>query len=167
MKFFLLFLNFLIISQIYSDNVSYKDLVKINDVYYKKDTNKLFTGKIKGLIEGTFKEVKKNGEFISYYNDGKILSRINYIQNILDGNWIEFYRNGNLLIKKIYKNGELEGEYIDYYSFGQILSRRFYVNNKLDGIYEEFYKNGQLHIKKNYKEDLLEGEYIVYHEYEL
>ena len=127
-KLFLLifFFLFLFLKTIHSNEfssskniVSYNDLIKIKNIYYSKYTNKLYTGKIEGLIEGFFLDGKRHGEFFKYYNDGKILSKINYFDNKLNGIWLEFYRNGNILIKKNYKNNKLEGEYIDYYSFGQ------------------------------------------------
>ena len=59
----------------------------------------------------------------------KILDEVGW--NILE---MEFTK------KKIFKNDLLEGEYIDYYSFGQILSKRYYVKNKLEGIYKSFIK---------------------------
>ena len=45
----------------------------------------------------------KYGEFIKYYSDGKVLSKISYFENRLDGSWMEYYRNGNLLRKKYLK----------------------------------------------------------------
>ena len=167
MKLLLLFTIFFIINVTRSDYISYTDLVKIKGIYYKKETENAFTGKIEGILKGTFKNGMKHGEFIKYYDDGKILSKVNYFENKLNGNWIEYFRNGNVLSKKNFKDDLLDGQYIDYYSFGQVLSRRYYVKNKLEGIYEEFHKNGQLYTKKNYKNDILEGEYITYHEYEL
>ena len=166
MKYLIIIFSLLINSLSISKDIYFKDLLKKDGIFYEKFSNTPFTGKITGLLEGTFKKGMKYGEFIKYYSDGKVLSKISYFENRLDGSWKEYYRNGNLLRKKTFKDDLLEGEYIDFYSFGQILSKRFYVKNKLEGIYKEFYKNGQLHIKKNYKNNILEGEYIVYHEYE-
>ena len=160
------FIVFLATNKSNGNNISYSDLVKIDEIFYEKESSKPFSGNIVGLFEGKFIEGKKFGEFVKFYNDGKLLSRVNYFDNKLNGVWLEYYRNGNLLSKKIFKNNLLNGIYIDYYSFGQILSKRFYINNKLEGKYEEFYKNGQLHIIKNYENNILEGEFISYHEYE-
>ena len=151
MKYLIIIFSLLFNSLSISKDIYFKDLLKKDGIFYEKFSNTPFTGKITGLLEGTFKKGMKYGEFIKYYSDGKILSKISYFENRLDGSWMEYYRNGNLLRKKIFKNDLLEGEYIDYYSFGQILSKRYYVKNKLEGIYKEFYKNGQLHIKKTIK----------------
>ena len=151
LKYLLIIFSLLFNSLSSSKDIYLKDLLKKDGIFYKKFSDTPFTGKVTGLLEGTFKKGMKYGEFIKYYSDGKILSKISYFENRLDGSWMEYYRNGNLLRKKIFKNDLLEGEYIDYYSFGQILSIRFYVKNKLEGIYKEFYKNGQVYIKKNYK----------------
>ena len=166
MKYSIIVFSLFLISISWSKDIYFKHLVEKEGLFYEKSSDVPYTGKVKGLVEGTFKKGMKHGEFIKYYSDGKILSKINYFENRLDGSWTEYFRNGNFLRKKKIKNNLLEGEYIDYYSFGQVFSKRFYVQNKLEGIYEEYYKNGQLHIKKNYKNNILEGEYIVYHEYE-
>ena len=64
-SFFLLLTTFLVFSQVYCENVSYNDLVKIKGIYYKKKSNTAFTGKVNGLLKGEFKEGMKHGEFIN------------------------------------------------------------------------------------------------------
>ena len=78
MKFILLLLVSFYLYPSLGSTFAYKDLVKIKNIYYNKYTNKLYTGKIKGLLEGSFLQGKKYGVFTKYYSDGKILSKINY-----------------------------------------------------------------------------------------
>lgn len=75
---------------------SYKDgsLDKFSIIYY---TN----GKM--WARGNYKGNK--GETVIYFNDGKISERINYTDNKLDGKWIVYSRNGNILSITHYENG--------------------------------------------------------------
>ena len=79
----------------WSKDIYFKNLLKKDGIFYEKFSDVPFTGKITGPLKGTFKKGMKYGEFIKYYSDGKILSKINYFENRLDGSWIEYYRNGN------------------------------------------------------------------------
>ena len=110
MKYLIIIFSLLFNSLSISKDIYFKDLLKKDGVFYEKFSDTPFTGKVTGLLEGTFKKGMKYGEFIKYYSDGKILSKINYFENRLDGSWIEYYRNGNLLRKKIFKDNLLQGE---------------------------------------------------------
>ena len=46
----------------WSETLTMDDLVKRNDLYYKKFTNDPFTGEISGIESGSLKKGKKNGE---------------------------------------------------------------------------------------------------------
>ena len=46
-------------------------LVERNNLYYKKFTNVPFTGEISGEKNGSFKKGKKDGEWLSYHENGQ------------------------------------------------------------------------------------------------
>ena len=54
------------------------DLVHRDGLYYKKFTVVPFTGNITGITQGTFKNGKKEGPRISYYDDGQLFSKGTY-----------------------------------------------------------------------------------------
>ena len=64
-------------------------------------------------------------------------------------------------------NGKLEGEYNDYYMNGQLHIQSMYRNGKLEGEYNDYYKNGRLHNqctemeKENSKENTINGMIMV------
>ena len=103
MKYLIIIFSLLFHSLSSSKDIYFKDLLKKDGIFYEKFSDTPFTGKVTGLLEGTLKKGMKYGEFIKYYSDGKILSKISYIENRLDGSWMEYYRNGNLLKKKYLK----------------------------------------------------------------
>ena len=76
------------------------DLVERDGLYFNKFTDTRFTGKVSG---------KKQGEI----KDG-----------ILEGEWVNYFGNGQLYGKGSYKNGEKEDEWVDYRKDGTINSER-------------------------------------------
>ena len=52
--------------QVWSETLTFDDLDKRNDLYYKKFTNVPFTGEISGKVSGKFKNGKQVGEWLSY-----------------------------------------------------------------------------------------------------
>ena len=60
------------------------------------------------------------------------------------GKWIHFYKNGNLQVESNYFLGQLNGEYKSYYLNGKLKFRTFYTLGKIDSIFEAFYQDGTL-----------------------
>jgi antitoxin component YwqK of YwqJK toxin-antitoxin module len=114
------------------------DLVKREGIYYQKFTDVPFTGKVTGNEQGSFKNGRK------------------------DGAWVSYYQNGQLRYKDNYKNGETEGAWVGYYENGQLWYKKNYKNGKSEGASVGYYENGQLHDKGNFKNDEMEGVWITY-----
>jgi antitoxin component YwqK of YwqJK toxin-antitoxin module len=55
-----------------------------------------------------------------YYENGKIMEKIFYKNDKIEGEYIAYYGNDNICIKCNYKKDNLEGEYIQYYLSGTI-----------------------------------------------
>jgi hypothetical protein len=56
-------------------------------------------------------------------------------------------------------DGKLEGEYKEWWSNGQLWEESFYKDGKLEGNCKRYYKNGQPHIHCTYKNGLSDGEF--------
>ncbi|MBI36122.1 MAG: hypothetical protein CL568_00885 [Alphaproteobacteria bacterium] len=116
-----------------SETVKPTDLVYTNGFYYKKFTDKPYSGSVKGLdehgylLKGSYKEGKEEGVWEFYYDNGLIYS------------------------KSTYKDGKLHGDYEEYFSNGQLERKLTYKNGKLEGVWEEYYENGQLNYKITFK----------------
>jgi hypothetical protein len=52
----------------------WKDLVERDDIFYKKFTDVPFTGKIEGKKDGVMNNGKKEGRWISYYDNWELSS---------------------------------------------------------------------------------------------
>ncbi len=47
--------------------------------------------------------------------NGQIEIKANYINGLLDGEFISFFENGQLCVKRHYQNGKATGDYISYF----------------------------------------------------
>ena len=52
--------------------VKFDDLVETKGLYYKKFTDVPFTGKTTGKIQGSFRNGKKHGPFVGYFDNGRV-----------------------------------------------------------------------------------------------
>ena len=56
--------------------VKFKDLVKQDGLFYMKFTQVPFNGKVKGQIQGSFRNGKKEGSWVWYKEDGTIIKSL-------------------------------------------------------------------------------------------
>jgi len=115
------------------------DLVKRDGLYYKKFSDVPFTGKITGKTTGSFKNGKLDGSWISYHDNGQLMSKGDYKNGKSEGSWISYHDNGLLMSKGDYKNGNQEGSWVGYMDDGQLRYKGDFKNGKREGswvIYE-------------------------------
>ena len=121
-----------------------KDKSYIYKMYYTE--NKMIT-LLKTSKNSRFK--KLDGPFMEAYDDGTVVTKGNYVDNVKDGYWIEdvsrsgFYKNGNkegtwkeysrdsvLLYEWNYRQGQLDGSVIQYDSLGNVTHQSEYKNGE-------------------------------------
>ena len=90
------------------DEVRKKDLRIVEKIYYLKDSEVPFTGKV---------------------SEGR--DRLYYLNGRQDGKWIAFYKNGNIKSIVTWKNGKLNGKYIIYENNGRKSTETIYKDGKL------------------------------------
>lgn len=91
------------------------------------------------------KEGKKNGEYKSYYETGKIREEATLKDDDYIGNRVLYYENGNVDTEENYASpGILEGEYKIYYKEGGIHIVKHYSKNVLTGLLTAYYPNGKI-----------------------
>ncbi|NMC98396.1 MAG: hypothetical protein GYA62_01550, partial [Bacteroidales bacterium] len=96
---------------------SEKDLIKINDTYYYKNTKKPFSG-----ITQDFDST-----------NGNIYSEFHYLNGKRDGLSRVWWDNGQLEFEGYYKNGLKEGVFKGWYRNGKMAAIRMYKNGLEDG----------------------------------
>ena len=98
-----------------------EDLLVRDGLYYKKFSEVPFSGKVTGLRNGSIKNGKAEGEWISYHDNGQLYSKGNYKNGKAEGEWfIYFWSNGQLMRKGNYKNGKREGAWVEYHTDGTL-----------------------------------------------
>ena len=74
---------------------------------------------------------KLNGQARYYDNESNIVSIANYKNNILNGMWIEYYKNGKTKHSIKYNFGFKDGSELWYYDNGSIKSETVYDDGKV------------------------------------
>lgn len=117
------------------------------------------SGKV--LNEG---EKKRNElEFERRFPNGVVQSKGNYIRGEQVGIW-SFYNQFGVLTseEEFNENGELDGESREYFDNGQIEIRSIYKDGLRDGYFVDYYKNGQIFKDGFFVEDERQGEWNYY-----
>tara|TARA_B100000902_G_scaffold365015_1_gene385505 strand:- start:316 stop:1839 length:1524 start_codon:yes stop_codon:yes gene_type:complete len=121
--------------------------------------------------EGEMLEGKRYKQWNYYHNSGKIKEVSNYnFEGKLDGDLISFDEYGTLVSKANYKKNKIDGEYLEYYYDGNIALRGYYILGYKDSVWTEYqpYKVGfnrsvNISFEKRYKNDLPHSNWIYYY----
>lgn len=92
-----------------------------------------------------------------YYEDGKLISKLTYKKNRLDGESLSYYLNGEIKSESFFIDGKQEGECKNYSCEGVLLSVTNYKNSKLHGEKRKYYENGQLEMVGYYENNSMVG----------
>lgn len=141
-----------------------------------------------GVAQGVRREYDEEGNIVAgaFFKDGnKIAEGITRNDGVRDGEWKDFYDNGNLRAEGIYKdglkvgvwkyyydNGKLEqtgkydtsgklvGKWVWYYSSGNILREENYINGLSDGLMTEYDEEGGIIAEGEYIEGMEDGPWL-------
>lgn len=113
----------------HTDGFLIKRNFKLNGNIIKKDT-----------LSKTIEEIEyrcglKNGAYVYYFEDGKVICKGFYKKGKRHGTWTHFYENGNPKLITEYKNGNLDGVRINFYESGKIKMKKFIKMNCPVGIW--------------------------------
>lgn len=131
---------------------------------------------------GTF---NNSNEYIgmgwTFYENGQLKKICSYVDNLIDGEYKDYYKNGviktdsfyilgkeNCEFKSYYENGQIEciidledgkrcGKFFKYYKSGQLQDETYYSNNAPIDDSLLYYENGKLYAKLAYKNGLRVG----------
>jgi len=168
------------INGVISEKINYKDGMKngkeeifypngkLSKITYYKDNQ--MVGELNSFHEnGEVHEVGlSNGDYVSYYNDGEIKSKGQFVNGEMEGKFI-FYNH--LMYKELseriefernYKNGKKEGVEIKYFTNNKIQIKSLYRNGFKEGKELIYNTKGDLVFEYNYKDNEKEGEQIEY-----
>ena len=87
-------------------------IVERDGLCYEFDGTTLFTGKVTGKfysgqprIEINYKNGKKDGPSISWFETGKVRMQSSFKAGKRDGRWVKWNANGQIQFQKIYRDG--------------------------------------------------------------
>ena len=140
-KIFIIAFSLLLSMSVFSNpmEVRKKDLKVIEKIYYLKDSEVPFTGKV---------------------SEGR--DRLYYLNGRQDGKWISFYKNGNIKSIVNWKDGKLNGKYVIYESDGRKSTETIYKDGKENGYYYLYNPNGTYRTKGAYSMGKPVGEWEYY-----
>ena len=102
------------------------------------------------------------------YKDNILISKKHWTENGSDfGEFILYYKNGDILLTGNLKENKFEGEFLEYGYFGSRdiyhkHSLRNYKNGKLHGKFTRYFDTGDVNMVGNYFDGKLEGNYTYY-----
>jgi antitoxin component YwqK of YwqJK toxin-antitoxin module len=110
--------------------VTMDDLVYRDGIHYKKFSEVPFTGKTTGRKQGSFKNGKAEGPWVSYHDNGQLWSKGTSKNGKQHGPRVSYWENGQLWSKGTYKDGKRHGPWVFYTDNG---TKRF-TKEKFDDL---------------------------------
>jgi antitoxin component YwqK of YwqJK toxin-antitoxin module len=102
--------------------------------------------------EFTIVNGRLNGEYKEYYPDGQLYAHCTFKNGKVHGEYRSWWLNGKPAEHSYNNNGKLEGEYKEWYKNGKLFQHCFYKNDELDGEFKRYYMNGKLELHRIYKD---------------
>lgn len=121
-----------------------------------------------GRPEPPPKEVRRYQDQATKYSDGTVHSESDYVRMsndeiINDGDYTEYYRNGNKFAQGTFKMGIHHGKWTYWHENGEQCKQVTFDNGKPDGTWKVYDEQGKLMAKKTYQDGVREGEWITYY----
>jgi uncharacterized protein len=110
---------------------------KVEDYYM---SNKI---QMKGAYTSK-KLTTKSGHFVYYHENGIISAEGNFVNDEMDGLWVNFFDTGQKKSAGVYNSGLEEGSWIYWYLNGEKMSEGKYLRGEKTGIWNDFHANGKI-----------------------
>ena len=112
---------------------------------------------------------KKIGKWKQYYSQGSLKSTGYYNKNKKDKEWTLFYpseygSNKKIKSKVLYKNGKMNGNYIEYYQNGNKRSEGMVLLSAMHGKWTFWYHSGKKELECEFEHGTSVGIAKIYHD---
>lgn len=155
----IIFLKFYLVQFVFS-----QDCAKLINQQKKKRSIKSFNEEIHlNLVNNDRKIHPHNNRKYYWFENGNInFTQGDFSGKLLNGEYLVYYKNGELKEKGNFKFGVKEGIWKDWFLNGYLHSISFYKWGLKYGKWEEFDSTGKLSLKGNCKNNLKHGKWIEY-----
>ena len=128
--------------------VFYKDgfIDGLDSLWYQQEVEGL-TPKIK-YVKNYIKD-KLDGEFKEWFINGQLKSKTLYLEGYIEDLYRTWWSNGQLRSEGYSYAGVNEGKHKTWYENGKLESEKNYLDGNLRGVYRQWYENGQLKRSEN------------------
>ena len=111
----------------------------------------------KKKTEGEFKDGKKHGKTVVWYESGQKKFEEDYRDGKLHGKVVQWYENGQKASEGEFQDGEPHGKWFWWYQNGQKMREGELKDGKKHGKYNKWHENGQKKEEGVYRDDKLQG----------
>jgi antitoxin component YwqK of YwqJK toxin-antitoxin module len=106
--------------------------------------NKIITGFLVALLSSNANSIE-----LPETDTSKLFQRLGVIYEIntmtpFTGTSVEYYEDGQLHLRKEYKDGKKHGLWEEYFANNQLMTTGNFTNGVMDGLWESFYENGNV-----------------------
>ena len=144
-------------------NIEYIDgNIDINTPFMSFDENGVLSAT--QFVKFIDDSIINDGFYMEFFENGDVKEKGVYKFNIKHGKWIEYYDNGMIYSETFFQNGN--GPYKSYYPSGEVMYSGNYFNNERDGKWFKYFKNGNKSLEYNYIEDKINSNLLCYNWYE-
>ncbi len=99
-------------------------------------------------------ETENDAQVKKYYNEGKLVKEVTFINDVRNGICRNYYDDGRLKRTIWYENGLKEDTAKWYYREGKVYRATPYKNDRIHGIQTKYYKTGKVQATIPYKNGL-------------
>lgn len=122
-------------------------------------------GKLVEEYTRSTKDYSKQGIHKRFYPDGgPIMEITTYVDDVVDGEFIRFYENGDTLTVAKMKKGIYHGYFREYYPENKLMQSYQHKDGKISGRFLTYFESGVLKEEVYFKDNFEDGPFVEYHE---
>jgi antitoxin component YwqK of YwqJK toxin-antitoxin module len=144
--------------------INFDLLITRGELLYEVNGQKPYTGDVFGLHNngnrsrsGSLKGGKLHDEWIEWYENGQMLIKEMYVGGLKNGSYNSWFENGQKWTEGTFKNGKEVGLVTRWYENGNIKETINYSLGLKNGPYQYYISDGTLRIKGQYSNDEVSG----------
>ncbi|MBK9175816.1 MAG: hypothetical protein IPM46_05650 [Flavobacteriales bacterium] len=130
--------------------------------YHKDDLVAYGSPAADGSVKDTIRLNLGLARLETRFPDGAVSRTMSYRNGAIDGEFIEYHANGQLMEKTMNKAGQVEGTSMEYYPNGKTMESLPYVDGQLHGERIIYWDNGQVRERVTYVHGQMHGPWTVH-----